>query len=65
MLDRILEGLLQNTEQTKGYLFEQFIRDVFAVKVNLHTLLIGDLLAKTSCCRREPQKFQLRGMKLV
>ena len=65
MLDRILEGFLQNTEQTKGDLLRQFFRDIFGVELNLHMLPIGEFPAKTSCRRCETQVVQLRGMELV
>ena len=54
VLGRILQGFLQNTEQTNGDLFRQICRDVLGVKINLHSLLVGEFSAKASSCHRQP-----------
>src|SRR5213593_3446002 len=65
MLGGILQGFLQNTEETQCDLLWQFFRDVFGVKVNLHTVPFGVLPAKAGRRRCEPQKPQLGGVQAM
>ena len=47
MLDRILEGFLHDAEETKRNLLRESFWDVFAMKINLHSLPFRYLFAES------------------
>jgi hypothetical protein len=65
MLDDILQGLRQHAVETEGDVRWQSFRDVLDVKVNLCTMPMGQLFARRSHHRLEPEKLQSRGVKTV
>ena len=65
MLDRILQGFLQHTEETHGDSRWQRFRNVLRVEIDFHRVAIGQLFAKPCRRRYEPQEFQFRRVKTV
>src|SRR5580704_16937337 len=65
MLNRVLQGFLENTEETNGDLFRQFFWDVFRVKVNLYSLPGGQIPAEIFGGSSDADVLELRRMEPV
>ena len=65
MLDSIVQSFLQDPEQAKRSLFRYALREVFASKFDLDTLLAGKLPAEACGSRSQPQMLQVGGVEAV
>src|SRR5215469_14943158 len=65
MFHGILEGFLQDAEETQRNFLGQAPRDILGMEIDLDILLPGKLSAKAPARRYESQVFQLRRVQTV